>query len=156
MTVTKERALEEIATLKDMMELQPIRNGIGPRNADRTLSRLSLLENYVKDSRQRFSLRRPKPKARLTSIDRQARVLAGETLDAYSANRYRSWTACARFLLEEGWSEKQAEAILRSKVMRWAADRSASETADVRHLRLYVCDPANGVTTELVNEWASQ
>ena len=51
------------------------------------------------------------------------RDLAVRTADAYSADRYASWVACARLLVTvRGYSLREAEAILRSKWMRWAAD----------------------------------
>lgn len=48
--------------------------------------------------------------------------LAKNTSDAYSADGYTSWPACARLLAERGFNEWEAEAILRSKHMRWARD----------------------------------
>jgi hypothetical protein len=40
----------------------------------------------------------------------------------YSADRYRSWPAVAEALLREGFTPREAEAIMRSKHTRWAAD----------------------------------
>lgn len=51
-------------------------------------------------------------------------ALAAATADAYSFDRYRDWRACVALLLRRGYTERQAEAILRSKHMRWAADQS--------------------------------
>lgn len=48
--------------------------------------------------------------------------LATKTADAYSADSYSNWTACARLLARLGYNEHQAEAILRSKWTRWARD----------------------------------
>lgn len=67
----------------------------------------------------------------------QIRALAQRTLHAYSADRYRSWQACVALLLRRGLSERQAEAILLSKWMRWAADNSSKRygyatSADLR------------------------
>jgi hypothetical protein len=47
-----------------------------------------------------------------------------ETLDSYSANRYgnREWVNCAAYLQGLGLSDADVETVLRSKVMRWAAD----------------------------------
>lgn len=59
----------------------------------------------------------------MTLTDR-ARALAERTEDAWSWGRYRSWAACARLLLARGYSDREAEAILRSKWTRWAADRA--------------------------------
>jgi hypothetical protein len=53
------------------------------------------------------------------------RRLTESTRDAYSADRYRSWRACAAFLLRRGMTEREAEAVLRSKHMRWAADATS-------------------------------
>ena len=54
----------------------------------------------------------------------QAAILAERTEDAYSANRYGSWQEVARRLLRMGFSEAEAEAVMRSKITRWAADAS--------------------------------
>ena len=59
-------------------------------------------------------------------------ALAAQTADAYSADRYTSWTACARLLASLGYDARQAEAILRSKWTRWARDgwnRSGTPTS---------------------------
>jgi hypothetical protein len=54
-----------------------------------------------------------------------AHFLAEKTDDAYSRERYgRSWKACALLLLKRGFDEREVEAVLRSKWMRWAGDRS--------------------------------
>jgi len=49
--------------------------------------------------------------------------LAEKTVDAYSADRYASWENVAKLLLRHGYSERQAEAIMRSKWARWAGDQ---------------------------------
>jgi hypothetical protein len=53
-----------------------------------------------------------------------AAELAERTADAYSYDNYgeASWRACAAMLLRRGYSDEEAEAILRSKWTRWAAD----------------------------------
>lgn len=56
-----------------------------------------------------------------------ARQLATRTEDAYSADRYANWTAVADKLLRAGYDEKQAEAIMRSKWTRWAADADSQK-----------------------------
>lgn len=53
-----------------------------------------------------------------------AEKLAERTADAYSADRYASWVSVCRLLLKRGYTERQAEAILRSKWTRWASDVS--------------------------------
>lgn len=64
---------------------------------------------------------------RQQSISRaEAQALAQLTEGAYSFDRYGSWQACATMLLRMGFDQRQAEAILRSKITRWAADASAS------------------------------
>lgn len=40
----------------------------------------------------------------------------------YSADRYANWEDVAQTLLNMGFSPKEAEAIMRSKWTRWAAD----------------------------------
>lgn len=56
------------------------------------------------------------------SIKQRAEALAEKTLDAYMADGYNSWSAVCAFLLRRGFSEKEVEAIVRSKWMRWAGD----------------------------------
>lgn len=58
-------------------------------------------------------------------------TLAERTSDAYSAPRYGpdNWAKCADYLLSLGLSERDAEIILRSKFMRWAADQYESADA---------------------------
>jgi hypothetical protein len=51
-------------------------------------------------------------------------ALAERSCDAYSADRYASWKAVATALLRRGYTPVVAEAILRSKLTRWAADAS--------------------------------
>lgn len=55
-----------------------------------------------------------------------AQRVADRCADAYSWDRYRSWSACAAECLALGFSEDETEAILRSKYMRWACDRFAT------------------------------
>lgn len=50
--------------------------------------------------------------------------IAEKCSDAYSYDRYASWQAVTRMLLDRGYTPKQTEAILRSKLTRWAADFS--------------------------------
>ena len=53
-----------------------------------------------------------------------AKMLAEKTKDAYSAERYgkKCWLAQTKFLLTK-FTEEQVEWVLRSKHMRWAADK---------------------------------
>lgn len=65
----------------------------------------------------------------MTAVDRRklARKLATKTRDAFSFPRYApgAWAACCYLLLVRGHSPREVEAIVRSKVMRWAGDASA-------------------------------
>lgn len=45
------------------------------------------------------------------------------TKDAYSRDRYYSWRQCIVVLIERGYSDVECEAILKSKILRWASDR---------------------------------
>jgi hypothetical protein len=53
-----------------------------------------------------------------------ARALAEKTADAFSYDRYgeRGWRACVKLLIRRGYNDREVEAILRSKWMRWAGD----------------------------------
>jgi len=79
---------------------------------------------------------------RRDGIEREAAVagIARRTEDAHSHDRYgpTSWRMCVRFLLIRGLDGDQAEAFLRSKHMRWAADEHGS--ASGRALRKYVIE----------------
>ena len=61
----------------------------------------------------------------------RAQVLARDTGNAYSTFRYRNWPAVAEALLDRGLTEQEAEAVLRSKWMRWAADASPARYGNV-------------------------
>lgn len=52
----------------------------------------------------------------------EAKRVAEQCADAYSYDRYRSWTAVALALLTHGYTARETETIMRSKVTRWAAD----------------------------------
>lgn len=69
------------------------------------------------------------------TIKSRAAALAAKTADAYSVDRFSSWKAVAEALLRAEYSEEQAEAILRSKFTRWAADQ-----ADARYGRATAAD----------------
>jgi hypothetical protein len=58
-------------------------------------------------------------------MSKKPEQIAYETLDAYSAGRYgnREWVNCAAYLQNLGLSDADVETVLRSKVMRWAADQ---------------------------------
>lgn len=57
-------------------------------------------------------------------ISKQAQELAARCSDAYSADQYQSWPAVAHMLLGRGYSERETEAIMRSKITRWARDNA--------------------------------
>lgn len=56
----------------------------------------------------------------------QISALAKRTEDAFSFERYASWSAIVTALLRRGYTEAQVESILRSKIMRWAADHRSA------------------------------
>lgn len=63
------------------------------------------------------------PAASLTM--KEARLaLVRSTSDAFSFSRYRVWSSCVAALLNRGYNESQVDAILRSKISRWAADHA--------------------------------
>lgn len=57
----------------------------------------------------------------------KASRVANACRDAYSANRYQSWEYVALRLLNMGLSEDEAEAVMRSKWTRWAADEHGAD-----------------------------
>ncbi len=70
----------------------------------------------------------------MTATRAQVLDLAARSADAYSADRYADWFKCADLLVRRrAYSLLEAEAILRSKWMRWAADSSAVEYGQVPH-----------------------
>ncbi len=56
-----------------------------------------------------------------------AQALAERTSDAYSYDNYgyQGWLAATVMLLRRGYSERETEAILRSKWTRWAGDKAS-------------------------------
>lgn len=56
------------------------------------------------------------------STSEQAARVVDQTSAAYSADRYADWAAVAEMLLNRGYTEQEAAAILLSKWTRWAAD----------------------------------
>lgn len=75
------------------------------------------------------------PKQRATRI-------AEQCADAYSADRYRSWTNVALVLVNRGYSDRQVEAIMRSKWTRWAGDAIEDHSKGIRYGNL----PARAIT----------
>lgn len=68
----------------------------------------------------------------------RATVIAQRTQDAYSFDRYgeRGWRACALMLARRGYTDRQIEALLRSKVTRWASDNSNARYGRVSSIDL--------------------
>ena len=66
-------------------------------------------------------------------ITSKAIELADKTSDAYSADRFKNWSAVVQTLLNLGYSELETEAILRSKWTRWACDHDTSRNRYGHH-----------------------
>lgn len=66
------------------------------------------------------------------SFRNEAIEVARKCEDAYSFDRFTSWTAVAEMLLRRGYDHKQAEAVMRSKWTRWAADASDKKFGKAR------------------------
>ena len=83
-----------------------------------------------------------------------AKKLAERTKDAWSIRYYTSWVGVAKALLQRGYTPIAAEAILRSKLTRWAADASAAPhgRVPVRDLLRYLDRFPNYVTDVLREE----
>ena len=104
----------------------------------------------------------------MTPTRRQlAAVIADRCADAYSATRYRSWAACADTVLALGFDEYETEALLRSKITRWAADNAPHPYGRVpaRVIREYIYGSPYGETDDgkheawirrEVAEWAEE
>jgi len=62
-----------------------------------------------------------------TTIRERAQALADKTADAYSWDNYSGdrWQASIAMLLRRGYSDREAEAIMRSKWTRWAGDMAS-------------------------------
>jgi hypothetical protein len=73
-----------------------------------------------------------------------ARTVAAACEDAYSFDRYRSWPAVSEAFLKAGLDPLQAEAMMRSKHTRWAADASnraygrATSTDITKYITKYI------------------
>lgn len=85
-----------------------------------------------------------------------AKNLAEKTKDTYSASSYRSWTQCAFVLLDRGFTEREAEAILRSKWTRWARDWAGKTIGTANDLVRFIEAPKNMCTDEAVAELVRQ
>jgi hypothetical protein len=78
-------------------------------------------------------------------MTRHAIALAARTEDAYSADAYTNgeWAKAAAMLLDRGYSEAEAEAILRSKWTRWARDAAGTYEGTAADLAAVLDDPKN-------------
>ena len=63
-----------------------------------------------------------------TTIAERVRALSERTADAYSWDNYEGhrWPAAIAMLVRRGYSDREVEAIMRSKWTRWAADMASS------------------------------
>lgn len=82
-------------------------------------------------------------------------LLTEKTRDAYSAEAYPSWRALVVLLKKRGFNVFEAEAILRSKITRWARDmdeRSGQHSANTlrRYLDKYKVVPGCEEVNDLV------
>ena len=60
----------------------------------------------------------------MTTNHTQTVDLGEQTANAYSFNRYANWDAVIVMLRRHGLTDREVEAVLRSKWTRWAADAS--------------------------------
>jgi hypothetical protein len=86
--------------------------------------------------------------------------LAERTSKAYSYENYgaASWRQCIRILAKRGYDERQIEAILRSKWMRWAGSVSDKPYGKVTSADLarFLNDPGNKIDQRAVDELTRQ
>lgn len=83
--------------------------------------------------------------------------MANQTVDSYSSDGYTSWVSCARLLADRGFNRWEAEAILMSKIPRWAIDMWTKKTkptsgALANYLDTYDIKPKCKEVNELVME----
>lgn len=85
------------------------------------------------------------------TLHQRAVTVAEACEDAYSVDRYTSWPAVARALLMLGMTEREAEAVMRSKITRRAADRSEAPYGQASGLDVarYLDMPAERLATEV-------
>lgn len=73
------------------------------------------------------------------TLKQRAADLAEKTSDAYSADAFgNSWTATCAMLLRRGYTEREAEAILRSKWTRWARDMDSKYEGNSKTLERFL------------------
>jgi hypothetical protein len=84
------------------------------------------------------------------TVSTAAAALAVKTADAYSAAAFGAeWPVAANMLLNRGYSEREAEAILRSKWTRWCREDYEGTAAD---LAAFLDDPKNNCSPAAVAE----
>lgn len=85
-----------------------------------------------------------------------ARAIVERTQDAYSYDRYApgAWEACCFMLLGRGYTDRNVEAIMRSKWTRWAGDASSNPYGRINSadLKRFMDDPRNKITREEVEK----
>lgn len=59
--------------------------------------------------------------------DERVETLVDKTASAYSFDAYgeKGWRSCIKMLIKRGLTDRQIEAVLRSKWTRWAGDRAS-------------------------------
>lgn len=80
-------------------------------------------------------------------------ALAIAATGGYSEDNYRSWPAVAQSLLDEGYTAREAEAIMRSKWTRWAADYSGKPYGQntAQDLLRFIADEIRDVKAEVAS-----
>lgn len=83
--------------------------------------------------------------------NREAEDVAFTTRDARSHDRYGrgAWVMTAKRLAQRGYDRQQIEAVLRSKIMRWAGDASGKTKPTSADVLTYLDDPRNGGAAEI-------
>lgn len=76
-----------------------------------------------------------------------AAQIAERTADAYMADAYgeTEWESCAQELLNRGLTSDEAEAVLRSKAMRWADDGAVTPEPSADAFRHYLDRPEGDI-----------
>lgn len=78
--------------------------------------------------------------------------LAEQLETAYSTDRYRGgWLSCVKMLRKRGYSDREIEAIIRSKHTRWAGDASSSRYGYVNS-----ADLARYIDKHSKDEWTKE
>lgn len=89
----------------------------------------------------------------------EIKTLAKSTEDAYAFPTYgeREWIRAIRLLSDRGYNGRGIEAILRSKIARWAADsRPAAAKPRGDDIINYLDDPKNKVTHATITRLAQE